>query len=529
MPAGARRARSRASRNGTADVPPHKGVVVKSIGPTRSSHSLSVTRRGAALIVLAGAQFVVTLSTSIVNVALPAVRDGVGLSDSGMSWVVNAYGLAFGALLLSGGRAGDLLGRRRVLLAGLALFAAASITAGLASTAWLLIGARTAQGIGAAAVAPAALALVMQLFPPGPGRGRALGVWGAVSGAGGAAGVLAGGLLTESLGWPWIFHVSGFGAACVCAAAATLLPATAPPAPAARRLDLAGTLAVTLGLVALVHGLTAARRSGWTDPLVLTSLTAATLLLLLFVVVERHHPASLIPPQLLTTGTVAPANLVMTLLGAVWVGLFFFLPLYQQQVLGAGPLEAGLSQLPLAAANMLGSSLAPRLAGRLGAHVTLAAALLTQASGLLWLSRVSAQGSFLADVLGPTLVIGLGLGVAFVQLTSAAVTGVDPADAGLAGGLVNTTRQIGGAIGLALLGTLAASTTAGAAPHLSRTEALTEGYRAAFLVSAGLIAAGAVLTPLLARRAARSATPAQEPAASHSTTPHSPATTRSTR
>ncbi|MFJ3103486.1 MFS transporter [Streptomyces sp. NPDC086835] len=497
---------------------------MKSINPTRSSRSLSATRSGAALTVLAGAQFVVTLSTSVVNVALPAVRDGVGLSDSGMSWVVNAYGLAFGALLLSGGRAADLLGRRRVLLAGLALFAVASTTAGLASMAWLLIGARTAQGIGAAAVAPAALALVMQLFPPGPGRGKALGVWGAVSGAGGAAGVLAGGLLTQSLGWPWIFHVSGIGAALVCAAAAALLPATALPAAGARRIDLAGTLAVTLGLVALVHGLTAARRSGWTDPLVLTSLIAAAVLLLLFVLVERRHPAPLIPPRLLTTGTVAPANLVMTLLGAVWVGLFFFLPLYQQQVLGAGPLEAGLSQLPLAAANMLGSSLAPRLAGRLGAHVTLAAALLTQAAGLLWLSRISAQGTFPTDLLGPTVVIGLGLGIGFVQLTSAAVAGVNPADAGLAGGLVNTTRQIGGAIGLAVLGTLAASTTAGAAPHASTAEALTEGYQAAFLVSAALIAAGAALTPLLARRAARPAAPDQRPTAPHAATPHSPPT-----
>lgn len=201
------------------------------------------------------------------------------------------------------------------------------------------------------------------------------------------------------------------------------------------------------------------------------------------------------PPRLLSEGLVAPANLVMTLLGAVWVGLFFFLPLYQQQVLGAGPLEAGLSQLPLAAANMLGSSLAPRLARRLGPHVTLAAGLLTQAAGLLWLARISAQGTFVTDLLGPTLVIGLGLGIAFVQLTGAAVTGVRPADAGLASGLVNTTRQIGGAVGLAVLSTLAASTTATARHHHTYAQALTEGYRTAFLVSAALIAAAAALTP----------------------------------
>lgn len=303
-------------------------------------------RPGAALVVLAAAQFAVALSTSIVNVALPAVRDGVGLSDSGMSWVVNSYGLAFGALLLLGGRTADLVGRRRVLLGGLALFAAASVAAGLATGPWALITARTAQGVGAAAVAPAALSLVMRLFPPGPGRAKAIGVWGAVSGAGGAAGVLLGGVLTEGLGWPWVFHVSGLGAAVVLVGTLVLVPASPPDDGAPGRLDLVGTLTVTAGLVALVYGLTSAGRSGWTDPWVLGSLGTAAVLLALFLLVERRHPAPLLPPRLWTEGLVAPANLVMTLLGAVWVGLFFFLPLYQQQVLGAGPLETGLSQLP---------------------------------------------------------------------------------------------------------------------------------------------------------------------------------------
>ncbi|MFI1482427.1 MFS transporter [Streptomyces sp. NPDC020747] len=233
----------------------------------------------------------------------------------------------------------------------------------------------------------------------------------------------------------------------------------------------------------------------------LGSLGAAAVLLALFLLVERRHPAPLLPPRLSSEGLVAPANLVMTLLGAVWVGLFFFLPLYQQQVLGAGPLETGLSQLPLAAANMLGSWFAPRLARRFGPHVTLAAGLLTQAAGLLWLSRITADGSYPADLLGPILVIGLGLGTAFVQLTGAAVTGVRPTDSGLASGLVNTTRQIGGAVGLAVLGTLAASRTA-AAHHHSPAAALTEGYRLAFPFSAAALAVGAALTPLLSRRLA---------------------------
>ncbi|MFC9585040.1 MFS transporter [Streptomyces yangpuensis] len=456
----------------------------------------------ATLAALAAAQFAVTLSTSIVNVALPAVRDGVGLSDAGMSWVVTAYGLAFGALLLLGGRAADLLGRRRVLVAGLALFAVAAVAAGLASAPWMLVTARTVQGVGAAALAPAALSLVMRLHPPGPARAKALGVWGAVSGAGGAAGVLLGGILTEGPGWPWVFHVSGIGAALVLAAIVRVVPADPKevadgPRP---RLDAAGALTVTAGLVSLVYGLTAAGRSGWNDPLVLGSLAAATVLLALFVLVERRHAAPLLPSGFLTRGAVGPANLLMALVGAVWVGLFFFLPLYQQQVLDAGPLEAGLSQLPLAAANMLGSGLAPVLTRRIGPHRTLLAGLVTQAAGFLWLARITADGTFLTHLLGPVLLVGAGLGVAFVQLTGAAVSGVEPADAGLAGGLVNTTRQIGGAVGLAVLGTLAATRTAAASAELPHTAALTEGYRGAFLLSAAVLGLGAALTPLLARR-----------------------------
>ncbi|MFC9817633.1 MFS transporter [Streptomyces virginiae] len=469
----------------------------------------------ATLATLAAAQFAVTLGTSIVNVALPAVRDGVGLSDAGMSWVVNAYGLAFGALLLLGGRAADLLGRRRVLTAGLALFAVAAVAAGLANAPWMLVTARTAQGVGAAAIAPAALSLVMRLHPPGPARARALGVWGAVSGAGGAAGVLLGGILTEGPGWPWVFHASGIGAAVVLAATVRLVPADpkedAGPRP---RLDVVGSLTVTSGLVALVYGLTAAGRAGWTDPLALGSFGAAAVLLALFVRAERRHPAPLLPSRLLTRGAVGPANLVMALLGAVWVGLFFFLPLYQQQVLGVGPLEAGLSQLPLAAANMIGSGLAPVLARRLGPHRTLLAGLAVQAAGFLWLARIPSEGTFLVHLLGPVLLVGAGLGVAFVQLTGSAVSGVEPADAGLAGGLVNTTRQIGGAVGLAVLGTLAAARTAAASPELPHTAALTEGYRGAFLLSAAVLGVGAALTPLLGRRArpVRETVPATPPA-----------------
>ncbi|WP_406365947.1 MFS transporter [Streptomyces sp. NBC_01546] len=453
---------------------------------------------GAALAALAGAQFTVMLATSIVNVALPQIRDGVGLSDGGMTWVVNAYGLAFGALLLAGGRAADLLGRRRVLLAGLAVFGAASLAAGLAASPPVLIAARAVQGLGAAAIAPAALALVMDLFPPGPGRGRALGVWGAVSGAGGAAGVLLGGVLTQAWGWPWIFFAVAIGALLVLAGVALSVPPS--PVGAGGRFDLPGAAAVTLALTALVWGLTTARRSGWTDTAVLGAFAVTAVLLAVFVLVERRHPNPLLPPRLFRAGRVTVGNLLMALLGSVWIALFFFLPLYQQQVLGSSPLVTGLGQLPLAAANMLGSALAPRISGRVGATATVTGALLTEAAGLLWLSRITAHGSYLADVLGASTLIGLGLSIAFVQLTALSVDGVAKRDTGLAGGLVNTSRQVGGAIGLAVLATLAGTTTAHAAAHQPQLEALTAGYRTAFAISAAVLAATAVLAALLTRR-----------------------------
>ncbi|MEV6960693.1 MFS transporter [Streptomyces sp. NPDC051207] len=473
-------------------------------GSITQQPSAPSVRPGAVLAVLASAQFVVLLSTSIVNVALPQIRDGVGLSDSGTTWVVNAYGLAFGALLLAGGSLSDLLGRRRVLLGGLGLFTGASVAAGLATTSEVLIAARAAQGVGAAAIAPAALALVLGVFPSGPGRGRVLGVWGIVTGAGGAAGVLLGGVLAEVAGWSWIFHACALGAALVLAGTAAVVPALRRPGTAARRFDHLGTAAVTLGLTALVWALTLARDEGWSSPQVLVPLALAALLLAAFVPIERRQKHPLVPPRLFTAGQVTTGNILMALLGSVWIALFFFLPLYQQHVLGTGPLATGLAQLPLAAANMVGSLLAPGLARRFGPVRTLTAALLVEAGGMGWLSRISTDSSYESAVLGPSIAIGLGLSVAFVQLTSLAVTGVRPVDAGLAGGLVNTTRQIGGAVGLAALSTLAASVTAASPGHHTHLQALTAGYRSAFEVSALILLVATALVPVLARRSGTS-------------------------
>ncbi|NSC19983.1 MFS transporter [Streptomyces albus subsp. chlorinus] len=467
----------------------------------------------AALAVLAGAQFTVMLATSIVNVALPRIRAGVALSDSGTTWAVNAYGLAFGALLLAGGRAADVLGRRRILLGGLTVFALSSLAAGLATSPAVLIAARAVQGLAAAAIAPAALALVVEVSPPGPARGRALGVWGAVSGAGAAAGVLLGGVITQAWGWPWIFHIVAAGTLLVLVAAAVHVPRV--PAVRGGRFDLAGTVTVTLSLTALVWGLTTARSAGWTDTRVVGALALFAVLLAVFALAERRHPDPLLPSRLFAGGQVAAGNILMALLGSVWIALFFFLPLYQQQVLGSGPLVTGVGQLPLAAANMLGSALAARVARRIGAAATVTTALLTEAGGLVWLSRIDAHGSYLADVLGPSVLIGLGLGSAFVQLTALSVKDVAGGDAGLAGGLVNTTRQVGGAVGLAVLATLAGSVTAHAAPHRAHLEALTAGYRAAFAASAAVLALTALLAAIVTRRGARCGrerpAPAKEP------------------
>ncbi|MGW6823901.1 MFS transporter [Streptomyces sp. NPDC055005] len=483
---------------------------------TKDNPAAARPRQGGALAALAAAQFTVMLATSIVNVALPQIRAGVGLSDGGTTWVVNAYGLAFGALLLAGGRAADLLGRRRVLIAGLAVFAGASLAAGLAASPGVLIAARAVQGLGAASIAPAALALTMGLFPAGPGRGRALGVWGAVSGAGGAAGVLLGGVLTQAWGWPWVFHIVALGAVLVLLTVVMLVPRAGGRE--AGRFDLLGTATVTLALTCLVWALTSARGAGWTNGGVLGTLVGAVTLFVAFAVIERRRPDALIPPRLFSTGRVAAGNLLMTLLGSVWIALFFFLPLYQQQVLGMSPLATGAGQLPLAVANILGAVAAPRVSRRIGATATVTAALLTEAAGLLWLSRISADGNFLGDVLGPSVLVGVGLSIAFVQLTTLAVDGVPGRDAGLAGGLVNTTRQVGGAIGLAALATLAGSVTAHEATHQSHLEALTAGYRAAFAVSAAILAITALLAVRLTRpsRRARAALPHQT---SEATTP----------
>ncbi|MFI6211853.1 MFS transporter [Nocardia brasiliensis] len=446
------------------------------------------------LTVLATAQFLVVLTTSIVNIALPDIARGLDLSSVGLSWVVNGYVLVFGALLILGGRIGDVFGRRRVFLTGTAIFAVTSIAAGLAPTAAVLLAARVGQGVGAALLAPTALALVLTLFPAGAGRARAIGVWGAVSGIGGVAGVLSGGLLSGVFGWRAVFLIGAPVAIAVLIATIWLVPADLP---AGGRIDLWGAAFVTGGLAALTYALSVGGQYGWTAPRVLAPLIAAVLLLVLFAGSQRRQSQPLIAPALLRIGGVLAANIVMTLLGAVWLGLFFFLPLYQQKVLGYTPIRAGLTQLPLAIMITAASTITPRLTRYLNTRALLTTALALLAAGLAWLARTPVDGRFLTDIAAPSLLIGTGQGVAFVLLTARATTDVPAEHTGLAGGLINTTRQIGGALGLA--GLLAITTATGDSGHSTASQ-LAHAYGTAFAVTAAIAAAAALLTAVLRDR-----------------------------
>ncbi|NHC45334.1 MFS transporter [Motilibacter aurantiacus] len=449
-------------------------------------------RASSALVLLSAAQFLVLLSASIVNVALPSVRSGLQLTPAALTWVVNAYVVAFGALLLTGGRVADVRGQRRTFRAGLALFTAATLVAGLAPNATVLLAARALQGAGAALLSPAALALLLRLHPEPRQRAGALAVWGGVSAAGGAAGVLLGGVLTAWLGWRWIFLAAVPLGLATLAPSAALLPAD--PARTRRALDLPGAGLVAATLVLLTYAVVHGGSTGWTTPATLGSAAAGAALLLVTVAVERREPDPLLPLGLLADRPVLRANTAMALLGATWVGLFVLLALYQQQVLGWSPLRSAVTQLPLALANAVAAAATAPAARRLGARATTSGALLLLAAGLAWLGAAAQTGgTFLRSLLGPTVLIGLGIGAAFVQLTSAATITVRPHETGVAGGLINTTRQIGGALGLAGALAIAAARTSSVdvVPH---TAALAAGYRAGLLTLAAAAALAAAVT-----------------------------------
>jgi EmrB/QacA subfamily drug resistance transporter len=461
-------------------------------------------RRWIALALLAAAQFVVVLDAAIVNVALPSIGRALHFSQDDLSWVVNAYTLTFGGFLLLGGRMADLIGRRTMFIGGLILFAVASLAGGLAQSDTWLVAARAAQGLGAALLSPAALSLVTTLFQEGADRNKALGVWGAVAGSGGAAGVLAGGMLTQWAGWEWVLFVNvpiGIAAALI---APRLLPESRNDG--ARHFDVAGAVSVTAGLSVLVYALVDANKAGWGSTQTIGLIALAVALIAAFVAIELRTRAPLVPfPGIFRIRTISGINATALLIAMALFSMFFFISLYMQQVLGYDALKAGVAYLPLAFGIIVSAGVASQLVTRFGFKPVLVAGLLLTAGGLVWFSRVSVGGSYVGDILFPSLLAAVGLGLAFVPMTVAAVAGVEAHEAGLASGLINTSQQVGGALGLAILATIANSRTdhlfaAGAA----KAVALTEGFQRAFMVGAAFAIFGAILAlVLISGRASR--------------------------
>jgi EmrB/QacA subfamily drug resistance transporter len=454
-------------------------------------------KRWFALILLAAAQFVVVLDASIVNVALPTIGKALDFSQENLAWVVNAYVLTFGGFLLLGGRMADLLGRRRVFMGGLLLVAVASLAAGFASTEGQLIAARAAQGLGAAIISPAALSIVTTTFKDGAERNKALGAWGAVAGAGGAVGVLLGGILTDGLGWEWVLWVN-VPVALIAFALAPRLIMESRATDQDRAFDVAGAVSVTAALSLLVYAVVDAESAGWGSTKTLSLIGLSLLLFAAFVVIELRSRNPLVPFSIFRIRTLTGANVVGILVGASLFSMFFFISLYMQQVLGYSAIHAGLSYFPLALTIMISAGIASTLVTKAGYKPVLVAGLVFIVAGLLWFSQVSVGGGFLTDILGPSLLAAAGLGFAFVTTTIAAVAGVEEKESGLASGLINTSQQVGGALGLAILSTIATSHTESLVESGDGLKpALTDGFQIAFLGGAAFAAVGIVLTLVL--------------------------------
>ena len=461
---------------------------------TDAVHRRPDPRRWWALVLLALAEFMVILDASIVNIALPSIQHGVHFSKDNLAWVVNAYILAFGGLLLLGGRLADLRGRRHMFIVGLLVFGGASLAGGLSQSQGQLIASRAVQGVGAAMLAPAALALVTAIFSEGAERNKALGIWGAVAGSGAAAGVLLGGVLTSGLNWRWVLFVN-VPVAIIAAVIAPRLLSESRAQVSKRSFDLAGAVSISAGLATLAYALIEAQKVGWGTTRTIALLALAVAMLGAFVVIELRASAPLVPFGILRLRAVAGANAVAILVGAALISMFFFLTLYMQEVLGYSAIKAGLSQLPLAGTIILAAALAPRLVARAGPRAVIALGLSLLTAGLIWFAQIPVRGAFVDDLLGPSLLIALGLGLTYVPMTIASVSGVPKNQTGLASGLINTTQQIGGALGLAIAATVANSQT----DHYLRSThrsahpvgaALTHGFRAGFLVDAGFAALG---------------------------------------
>jgi EmrB/QacA subfamily drug resistance transporter len=441
------------------------------------------------------AQFMVILDVSVVNVALPAIRHGLRFTEADLQWVVNAYTVTFAGFLLLGGRAADLLGRRRVFVAGLVMFALASLAGGFATSQGLLIAARAVQGIGGAVIAPASLSILTTTFTEGAARNRAVGIWGAMGGAGGAAGVLLGGVLTDLLSWRWILFINVPIGLIAAFAAQRLLQESRNPG-RANEFDLRGALAATVGLSLVVLGIVRTDQTGWGDSATLLLIAAGLALLGLFLLIEgRLARSPLMPLRIYRSRTLSAANVVVLLVGGASFAMWFFMSLYLQQVHDYSPIRAGLAFLPMTLCIVAGSTAASKLVGRLGAKPILIAGMTSLTVGLFWLSDISVTGTYVGSMLFPSLLTALGIGLAFVPATISAVAGVAPQEAGLASGLVNTARLFGGALGLAILAAIATSRTNADLHHAGTTAhaALVSGFQLAFVVSAAFALVGALV------------------------------------
>ena len=558
---------SPASGAGSAPGPPGYAPIPQSAPGTQSVTGRSATpgatagggnrRLGLALLVIATAQLMVVLDGTIVNVALPHIQLALGFSGTGLEWVVNAYAITFGGLLLLGGRAGDILGRRRVFVAGLLLFSAASLLGGFATSQWWLLTARAVQGAGGAVIAPTALALISTNFPQGGERNRAFSVYAAMAGAGAATGLVLGGVLTTYASWRWVFFVN-VPIGIVVAAAAPRVLAESPRRPG--RIDWAGAVTGCGGVALLVYGLSKAATgadgvSHWGDAQVVASLAAAVVLLVSFVLIEMRSSHPLLPMRVLADRNRSGALLIMLCIATGLFGVFFFLTLFIQTVLGYSPIRAGIAFLPFAVGVVIGSALASPLVARIGPRPLIVAGAAMVAGGMFWYSGLTEHAAYASHLLGPTLVSSFGLGLVFVPLALVALYKVTEQDSGVASSLLNTAQQVGGAIGLALLGTVAwtavansVRTQVAAAAKAGRplpkpgtpppasiyNHALAVGFSRAFVVAAGIALLAlliAIVTIRVRRQELAGAAPepqqaAPQPAAPQPAAPQPPAVQR---
>ncbi|MET0560863.1 MAG: MFS transporter [Gaiellaceae bacterium] len=475
------------------------------------------------LVLVCMAQFMVILDATIVNVALPSIQEDLEMSDADLQWVVNAYALTFGGFLLLGGRAGDLIGRKRVFLVGVVVFTVASLLNGLAPNSEALILFRGLQGLGAALIAPAALSIITTTFEEGAERTKAMGVWAAIAVGGGAVGLVLGGVLTTAFSWPWIFYVNVPVGIAVFIASMRIVPES-KDAHAHKSYDVAGAVTVTAGLLALVYGIVKAQEKGWTSLHTGGFFAVAIALLVAFVVIERRSAEPLVRLSIFRVRTVRAANVVMFLVAAGLFAMFYFNTLYLQRVLGYTALEAGLAFLPFTAGIIIGAGLSQSLVPKLGAREVPLIGMPMAVVGLLLFMRLQPDGTYLTDLFPGIMLASIGMGLTFVPITLIATSGIPADDAGLASGLYNTSQQIGGALGLAILATLSVDATqetlsglGGAPQPADEAQALVDGFHVAYLGSAALVAGGFfALLFLLSRRdvvAVGEGEPAAEPAA----------------